>query len=359
MIGRVAVIAGARYPIRAPFAGGMESITWHLVDGLRRRGVPVTLFAPPGTDPDLQAEVLEVQLLVLSDAARSDVSMPPEQALQEHHAYLQAMLELGRRRFDVVHNNSLHYLPIVMAELIQAPMVTTLHTPPTPWLEPAARIASGVDITYAAVSRATSAAWAGIVDARVIPNGVDLNQWTFGHGGRDLVWSGRIVPEKAPHLAIAMARAAGKRIRLAGPRPDPAYYREHIKPFLGESASYEGHLTAPELARLIGSSAAALVTPVWDEPYGLVAAEALACGTPVLAIARGGLPEVLGGDCGRLIEPGTEEEMVARGAALLPEVIALSRDAAREHAVRHCSLDAMIDAYLDMYEELSAKAWSA
>lgn len=359
MIGRVAVIAGARYPIRAPFAGGMESITWHLVDGLRRRGVPVTLFAPPGTDPDLHAEVLQVQPLVLSDAARSDVSMPPEKQLAEHHAYLQAMLELGRQRFDVVHNNSLHYLPIVMAELIHAPMVTTLHTPPTPWLEPAARIAAAADITYAAVSRATSAAWAGIVDARVVPNGVDLGQWAFGDGGEDLVWSGRIVPEKAPHLAIAMARAAGRRIRLAGPRPDPVYYRQHIVPFLGDGVSYEGHLTGRELARLIGTSAAALVTPVWDEPYGLVAAEALACGTPVLAIARGGLPEVIGPDSGRLIEPGTEEEMISRGAQLLPEVLSLSREAARQHAVRHCSLDAMIDAYLGMYEELSAARWSA
>lgn len=359
MIRRIAVIAGSRYPIRAPFAGGMESITWHLVEGMRRRGVPITLFAAPGSDPQLEAETIEVEPLVLSDAARADVAMPPEKTLREHHAYLQVMLELGRRDLDVVHNNSLHYLPIVMAELLTAPMVTTLHTPPTPWLEPAARIANAADIRYAAVSAATAEQWSGIVEATVIPNGVDLDQWAYGDGGDSLVWTGRIVPEKAPHLAIAIAEATGRRLRIAGPRPDPGYWGTFIKPHLGDLVTYEGHLAGHQLAELIGASAAALVTPVWDEPYGLVAAEALACGTPVLAIARGGLPEVVGHDCGRLIEPGTEEAMIAAGASLLSETMALPRAAARRHAVEHCSLNVMIDRYLALYEELSTRRRSA
>ena len=98
----VVILAAARHPLRQPFAGGLESLTWALVRGLRERGVDVTLFAGPGSDPALGARELAVSPLELSDAARADVSMPPEPWLREHHAYLQVMLELrerhGRRR---------------------------------------------------------------------------------------------------------------------------------------------------------------------------------------------------------------------------------------------------------------------
>src|SRR5689334_17246463 len=108
----VVVIADSRFPIREPFAGGMQSLTWHLVKGLRARGVDVTVFAGPGTDPDLGAHLLDVRPLDLSDAARRDVSMQPEEWLAQHHAYLDLMLALGRRHdVDVVHHNILHHLP--------------------------------------------------------------------------------------------------------------------------------------------------------------------------------------------------------------------------------------------------------
>src|SRR5699024_9898343 len=99
-----------------------------------------------------------------------------------------------------------------------------------------------------------------------------------------------------------------------------------------------------------------LVTPAWDEPYGLVAAEALACGTPVLALARGGLPEVVGPDVGRLVpvRDGARalpaEQVTAKAVALLPEVLSLSREACRAYAVTHHSLDRMVDDYVRLYE---------
>ena len=95
-----------------------------------------------------------------------------------------------------------------------------------------------------------------------------------------------------------------------------------VRPHLGRQISYAGHLATPDLVSLIGSSAAALVTPVWDEPYGLVVAEALACGTPVVAFARGGIPEVLHdvtdepapgsrSAVGRLVRPGDVPALAA------------------------------------------------
>jgi len=346
----VVMIAAANYPLCEPFAGGLESLTWQLVNGLVRRGVQVTTFAGAGSDVRTGARQISVADLSLSVAARADVSMPPELWLREHHAYLQVMLELGRRDdVDVIHNNSLHYLPIALAETANAPMVTTLHTPPTPWLEPAIRLLGDRSkVRFAAVSRHTAASWAHVTDALVVPNGVDVEQWRAGDGGDQLVWFGRIVPEKAPHLAVEIARLAGRRLRMAGPISDPGYFHQRIRPLLDDDAvTYVGHLRQDELARLVGSSAAALVTPDWDEPYGLVAAESLSCGTPVLGFARGGLVEVADDSCGVLVDGGD----VVSAAAEVDRVTRMSRSAARQRAVKHCSLDSMLDRYLAVYAQ--------
>jgi glycosyltransferase involved in cell wall biosynthesis len=348
------LLGNARFPIREPFAGGLESLTWQLVAGLRRRGAQVTLFAGKGSDPRLGAREMDIAPLDLSASARADVSMVPEPWLREHHAYLQVILQLMRAdaAVDIVHNNCLHYLPIAMAGALAAPLVTTLHTPPTPWLEPAITLADGCDATFVAVSEHTASAWRHATNSEVIPNGIDLDRWQFGTGGGALVWFGRIVPEKGAHLAAKIARAAGMPLRLAGPIGDQAYFRSTVQPLLGAGIEYVGHLRQHDVARLVAASAATLVTPCWDEPYGLVVAESLACGTPVCGFARGGVPELVSPECGHLV--AAEDPEIA--ATVLEGVIRLDRRGARLHAERHCSLERMLDDYTDLYQRLGAAA---
>jgi glycosyltransferase involved in cell wall biosynthesis len=353
---RVALIASSRHPVAEPFAGGLEAHVWALADGLRRRGHAVTLFAGPGSDPRLGVELLDLRRPHLSAAARQDASMTAPEWLDEHHAYLQLMMGLmrtGAERFDVVHNHSLHHLPIAMAAAVPVPMVSTLHTPPTPWLESALQAGDGApSVTFAAVSRHTARAWAHAAPAaRVIHNGVDVGHWRPGPGGGPLVWSGRLTPEKGAHLAIDAARRAGRPLVLAGPCSDRAYFDAEIAPWLdGERTAHRGHLDHRELAALLGGASAALVTPCWDEPYGLVVAEALACGTPVVGFARGALPELVDDRCARLVAPGD----VAALARAIGEIPALSRTAARRRAVETCSLEGMVDRYAELYATLAA-----
>lgn len=355
---RIALVASSRHPIREPFAGGLESHVWHLGRALTRAGHQVTLFAAEGSDPGLRAGSLEVRSFEPSRAARSDVSMPSRDFLADHHAYLALMLELsatGDARFDVVHNHSLHYLPVAMAPSLGVPMLCTLHTPPTPWLESAVAVTGGSGTHFVAVSAHTASAWNDAVGSaiRVVPNGVDLDAWPMGPGGTSAIWYGRITPEKGTHHAIAAARRAGVRLLLAGPVSDARYYEECIAPhLLAGSAIYLGHLPQHELARAVGHCAVTLVTPDWDEPYGLVVAESLSCGTPVVAFARGGIPEILDERSGRLVPTGD----VAAMAAAIGEVAFLPRDGVRAQAAARCSQNAMVRAYEQIYRSITAES---
>ncbi|OBA91941.1 glycosyl transferase family 1 [Mycobacteriaceae bacterium 1482268.1] len=353
---RIALIASCRFPIRQPFAGGLEAHVWHLARALADQGHEVALFAAPDSDASLRCTFLEMHELELSPAARSDVSMPAESFMAEHHAYMALMLQLADAHadaFDIIHNHSLHYLPVAMAPSLPTPMVTTVHTPPTPWLESAFRATGGRGTSFVAVSRHTAAAWAPIGGPfTVVPNGIDERCWPLGPGGGSVVWFGRITPEKAPHLAIEAARRAGRALTLAGPISDPRYFTGYINPHLGDGVSYAGHLTQKDLAELVGQAAVALVTPTWDEPYGLVVAEAMCCGTPVVAFDRGGISELVTPQSGCLVPPGD----VAALAAAIPVAAQLPRQPVHEHAVRRCSASAMVAAYLTLYRQMiSAK----
>ncbi|UQX89029.1 glycosyltransferase family 4 protein [Jatrophihabitans telluris] len=350
---RIAIIASARFPIRQPFAGGLEAHTWSLAEGLRRRGHQVTLFAE-AADRALSVASVRSRWPEISVAASRDPSAAPKAFLDEHHAYLSVMMRLidtAEGQFDVVHNNSLHHLPVAMAPAVPVPMITTLHTPPIPWLESAIQISADPG-TFVAVSHHTARSWRHVVpEAEVIHNGVDLARWPVGPGGNALVWSGRVVPEKGPELAIAAARRAGLPLTIVGACPYPEYFETAIAPLLGDGITYLGHLRSAELADLLGRSGACIVSPRWDEPYGLVAAEALACGTPVAAFARGGLPEVVGPDSGVLV-PADDVDALAEAAVT---AMSLSRTAARARAESFCSVERMLDRYEGLYTRLTSR----
>ncbi len=353
---RIGIIASARHAIREPFAGGLEMHTHALATSLKKRGHSVTVFASATSDPELGLEpVCEQHRNVhFSEGALSDASALAKGFLEEHHAYLNLMLRLNQFDFDVIHNNCLHYLPVAMAEFVKSPIVTSLHTPPTPWLESA--LTSGprsADSIFVAVSEHTAQSWSHSVNVhRVILNGVDLDGWTFRHEqGSDIaVWFGRIRPEKGPHLALEAAHLVGKPLVLAGPIDDRRYFVNEILPRLNEDDSYVGHIDHAQLDALVGSAAVSLSTPCWDEPFGLVVPESFACGTPVAAFQRGAMPELVDESVGALAEKQTSESL----AIAVEKAARCARSECRRKAELLFSLPVMVDHYEDVYKELAA-----
>ena len=341
---KIALIAHLKYPIVQPFAGGLEMHTHLLARLLRERGHDVTLFAAWGSDAALDYRPV---CAPTGDAAGDPVRAAAIDAA-EFAAYTAILDAVARGGFDIVHNNSLHDLPLRESGMLAMPMLSVLHTPPF------ASLANGVkdaasDMTFVAVSPSLAREWRGIgVDPEVVGNGIDLAVFPFSAGPCDpsgAFWSGRIVPEKGLHLAIDAARIAGLNLAFAGPRSDMAYWHTEIAPRLGGGVADLGHLDHAALAARLGRAQVALVTPCWEEPFGLVVAEALACGTPVAAFARGALPGILDATCGRLAPAGDTEGL----ARAMRAAAGLDRRACRARAEALFDAREMTDRYEALY----------
>lgn len=324
---RVLVVAPERHALRQPHAGGLEAVVWNRVRWLRRRGHHVDLCAAEGSDfldSSVDLHLPSPRWHHARDASDTENPTGHNRRMSDAFARVRARLTDPLDRVDVVDNHSLHGDPILWSRDTGVPVVTTLHTPPLPDMVHAARaLPSSAPHRFLAVSQYTARAWSAEgVDAFVFPNGVDSAQWQRGAGGDHWVWFGRIVPEKAPHLAIRAARLAGARIRIAGRIGDAEYFAREVEPLLSERVEYVGPLRQPELCALVGASAVALVTPVWSEPFGLVLAEALMTGTPVVAFDEGGASEVLAG------LPGCSVVAAGDIAALAQAAVALARGSA-------------------------------
>lgn len=349
---RVLVIAPLRFPIRQPHAGGLESAVWNEVRTLRARGHEVTLIAVEGSDfLDGGPAELAMPTLGWPEGARSTDSHYPPDYLAQSVPALDRALDLVARaphRYDVISNHCLHGLPLARAGELGIPMLSTLHTPVDEDLVAAHAASTGTRSRFVAVSEHTRSEWARAgITATVLANGIDAEAWPRGDGGAGLVWFGRLVPEKAPHLAIAAARALGLPLTLAGRTGDQAYADEHVLPHLGEDVRHVGLLAQPDLASLLGRSACALVTPAWEEPFGLVGPEALMCGTPVAAFAVGGLTEIARQATGMTTVPAGDVAALAAAAGDLVARTAAEPDLrarVRATARRQFSLDARVDA---------------
>lgn len=351
---RVAILGPARFPVAEPFAGGMEMHTYTLATELAARGHDVTVYAAAGARAgSFHVETMLPVATSLDPDLRRDVLGGPDVERSEHRSYLDALRRLAASHHDVVHVNAVHHVPFGHASTLPGIVTGTLHTPPEPWLAAAVTSATRQvkPIQLACVSATNALAWAPLVDAvRVIANGVDLRRWRCGPGGDGAVWTGRLVPEKAPHLAIDAARLAGVPLRLMGPIHDPAYFRRVVQPRLGDDVEYVGHASIAELVVAVGSASVAVVTPTWDEPFGLVVAEALACGTPVAGFASGALPELLDHTTG-VLAPADD---VARLAQAMVVASNLRRADCRARAARLFSVERMVDDYESWFVELVA-----
>lgn len=353
---RIAVVAHVRHPIAPPFMGGMEAHSWHLANALARRGHDVTLFASGDSDAALPpGAALRPILPVHYDRQFPWHDFHGTDVLNDHvdDGFASIMDELESGAFDVIHNNSLHRYPPRLARAGRQPMVTSLHVPPFAVLRRAVHQCAAPWSRFTVTSAAQRQRWwpEGAPEAScVVPNGILPSLWPYcGTGDGSAVWAGRITPTKGTHLAIEAARLAGVPLRIFGTIEHADYFEDEVRPHLGPAVRYGGHLEGRALAAAIGEASAMLFTPLWDEPFGLAAIEAMATGVPVAATDMGAVREVIG-DAGAFA-PADDAPALARA---LQYAMAIPRCRPRARVERLFTLDRMVDGYEALYAEAIA-----
>lgn len=340
----IAVLAHLHHPIAEPYCGGLEAHTGQVCRALAARGHRVRLFAKEGSRvPHPGVEVVPV----LPESFTWHAGSADDDEVIDEATWRACRLSAGS---DVVLNNTLNPMPYT--ELSDAAVLTVLHTPATlervtavvrqPGWRPGARHA------WASVSHANATGWRDLlpVPVTVVHNGIDLARWPVGRPGgndsaSDLVWSARITPEKGLHEALDAIANTPWRLTIAGPVSDQGYHDAEIVPRLrrlGDRARYVGHLDHAQLAQLLAAARVFVCTPLWDEPFGLAPLEAMAAGTPVAALARGALPELLGDTGGICVDSPAGLPGAIERAARLP------RAGVRQRAELF-SEQAMVEAY--------------
>ena len=356
---RIAFIAPLVTAIAEPQRGGSQAILADIASGLTSRGHPVTVFAAdgsaiPGVDV-VEAGIDPAQLATtIFREGRQAPSSPEAEA-----AFLRVADLVWARSFDVVHNHAFDVPAVRAFPGGGVSVVHTVHLPPTAEMAGALRERFDPEESARAVvtvSRAQGRAWsAARVPNVVIPNGVPVSDipWS-ARPGSGALFAGRFSREKGAVDAIRIAQQAGMPIAIAGWAYDRRYTERDLAPLMaGPGVAFLGSLDRRELWRRMASAAVVLCPSLWEEPFGLVAAEAQAAGTPVVGYRRGALSEVVAeGRTGFLVESGD----INAGAEAVGRAAGLDRATCRRHAEGSLDIRATLDGLEGLYASLVGSA---
>lgn len=322
-----------RTPPRA--YGPWELVTSLLTEALVERGVDVTLFAT--LDSVTRAKLDGVVPSGYSD----DKSLNPKvwEALHISHLFERAS------DFDLIHNQA-DFMPLIFADMVETPIVTTIHGFSSPSILPVFQRYNDRS-AYVAISEADRDP--SLRYAATIHHGIPIDEFPFdADGSNDLLFFGRFHTDKGAGDAIRAARASGRRLVMAGIVQDADYFAREVAPFIDErNVEYRGVLGGTDRTKALGSAYAMLHLIGFEEPFGLSVIEAMACGTPVIAYRRGSMSELIDdGVTGFLVDDFDQ------AVAAIDRIEEIDRAACRRHVADQFTVDRMADRYLELYHKL-------
>ncbi len=331
---KIAMLAPISWRTPPRHYGPWELVTSLLTEALVARGVDVTLFAtqdsltagtlagvvpaPYSEDPGIDAKVWEYRHLA--------------------HVFERA------GEFDLIHNQA-DFPAHAFAHLVATPMVTTIHGFSSDRILPMYQPYQD-RVHYVAISDADRSPH--LRYAATIHHGIVLGDFPFDRrGSDDLLFFGRMHPDKGAAEAITVAQATGRRLAMYGIVQDQGYYERAVAPQLSERIVHPGAVGGAERTRALGEAAALLHLINFDEPFGLSVVEAMACGTPVIAIRRGSMPELIDDGVTGFLVDSVEEAIAAVGR--LGEI---DRAACRRAVAERFSVERMADRYIALYRTI-------
>ena len=344
----IAMLAPPWISVPPPGYGGVEWVVSALTEALVACGHVVTLFCAPGSRSSARVVAL------LDDHHPDEIERSLYEVDHASRAFAEIEMAPPGRRFDVVHDHC-GFTALAMADRLDTPVVHTMHGQFTP--STAAFYAHHGDkatlVGISAAQLASPLAPASLCAAAAIPNPIDVRSWPVRLEKDDyLLWIGRMTEEKGPHRAITAALAAGVPLVMAGViQPGQEGFFEHeVAPHIdGSRVSFVGEV-AGAAKRALFAGAKALLMPIrWEEPFGMVMVEALACGTPVIAFPEGAACDlVIEGSTGFLVD---DELAMAAAVGRLGEI---SAHDCRAWVAGHCDVDSVAAAYENVYRSAIA-----
>jgi glycosyltransferase involved in cell wall biosynthesis len=334
---RIAHIAPVATTIPPPKSGSVELMTSLLTEGLVLRGFDVTLFA---TGDSRTAAKLSA---IYPHGYWHDENMWPWELYEMLN--LAAAVERARE-FDIIHYEAAYYpMSLAFARLSPTPIVQTLHHSPS-----AAEVALWSrypEAPFVAISKEQAHLLSGVNVVGTVLHGIDTDSFSFRETPDDyLLFLGRFTEGKGVLQAIEIAKRAGMRLILAA--ADDEYYRRHVEPHVdGSRIIYHGEADHASKVKLYGGARALLYPIQAPEPFGLVLAEAMACGTPIAALDRGAVREVVDDGVTGIVFDNLEQLVND-----LPRVFGLDRRRVRACAVERFGVSRMVDEYVAVYDRV-------
>lgn len=339
---RIAMLAPPWIAVPAPGYGGVETVVSALTESLVEHGNDVTLLCAPGSRSG-------ARVVTLLDEAHPDEI---ERSLHESDHVARAFALIERGHFDVVHDHC-GFTALAMADRIATPLVHTLHGQFTP--STAAFYAHhSHKAAIVAISRTQmESAPSELRVAASIPNPIDMRAWSLTERKGDyLLWIGRMTEAKGPHRAIVAARLAGVPLILAGVvQPgEQVFFDREVAPHIdGGSVRFVGEVAGAAKHALFANARGLLMPIRWEEPFGMVMVEALACGTPVIAFSEGAARElVVHGRTGFLVD-GEAAMSTAVG-----DLASIAPSACRAWVAEHCDVEVVSRAYEQVFRDAIA-----
>ncbi|MES2496208.1 MAG: glycosyltransferase family 4 protein [Pseudomonadota bacterium] len=335
---RVAMLSSISWRTPPRGYGPWEQVTSQLAEALLAKGVDVTLFA---TQDSLTAGRLSGPV---AQGYSEDGSIDAKTWELLHVAHLFERAD----EFDIIHNHA-DIVPLAFSRLVDTPVVTTIHGFSSERILPIYRSYDD-RVAYVAISDADR--HPDLTYAATIHHGIDIEQFPFDPiGGPDLLFFGRIHPDKGAGEAIRATMATGSRLVMAGIIQDEGYHEREVAPFIdGDRIRHVGVVGGLDRSTLLGGSRALLHLIGFDEPFGLSVVEAMACGTPVIAYRRGSMAELIDDGVTGFLVDSFDEAVAAIG-----RTGEIDRAACRSAAIERFGVDRMAGEYLALYETLLRK----
>jgi glycosyltransferase involved in cell wall biosynthesis len=277
---KVAILASVAWRTPPRHYGPWEQVASNVAEGLVKKGIDVTLFA---TGDSITAGKLDA----VCEQGYEDLRGQDAKVLECLH--ISNLMEKAGQ-FDIIHNH-FDFLPLTYSGLVKTPVITTIHGFSSNKIIPVYKKynAKGYYVSISNADRSPELNYLATVY-----NGLNTDEFTFVDRPDDyLLYFGRIHHDKGTAEAIAIAKKSKRKLLIAGIIQDEGYYKEKIEPELNEQVQYLGH-AGPEKRKQLLGNAAALLHPInFNEPFGMSVAEAMLCGTPVIAFNKGAMPELI------------------------------------------------------------------